>query len=800
MNEKTVQILELSKILEQLVAHTHFSAGADLARALRPTIDLATAQTWQKETTEARNLLNQRPDITLGGARDVREMAIACTRGVTLEAATMLDIRSTLRRATTLKRILTRLDDQFPALAEIAGRLEECAALQGEISQTIDENGAIFDSASPKLALIRRDIKVQFERLQSRLNNLINNTNNAKFLQEQLITQRNGRYVVPLRAEFKGRIPGVVHDSSSSGATLFIEPLVTVELNNALRELEVSEENEVRRILKALSESVGAESERIVQSVDVLAQLDLIFAKARYATQINAMPPQLVGFSKDQTKPHPGSTIRMEGARHPLLNPRTVVPIDLMLDADTFVLVITGPNTGGKTVALKTVGLLTMMGQCGLHLPTLTPAEMTVFEGIYADIGDEQSIEQSLSTFSAHMTNTINILREVDSRSLVILDELGAGTDPAEGSALARAILNTLVARRVTTLVTTHHPELKMYSQNKYGVRNASVEFDLQTLRPTYHLVVGIPGRSNALAIATRLGLPEEIITDARSMVSTEELIADDLLDELAKTREEARQARDAALDQQKKVEDSRRELRQRLDEVEVEQRDLLAQARRVADRELDELRGEVRRVKRELQTAGQPLEAIKRVEEAAFNLKPNIPTLPPPPKMPALPDEAAIQYKVGDIVWVTPLKAEGEIIELTATDAEVVIGRLRVRVRLEEMEKRGREERGKEVRARRQAESAAARPLQRAASPGLELDLRGARVEEAMERIGDYLDSAYLAGLPFVRIIHGKGTGALRRAIREALATHPLVRKFENGDEKEGGDGVTMVMLASVT
>jgi DNA mismatch repair protein MutS2 len=508
MNEKSITVLELPKILDQLAKHASFSAGVELCRALRPTNDLRVALDRQRETAEAVALLESKTEISLGGARDVRDAVEHASRGVILEPPTFLDIRTTLRRATTLKRLLTRLRNQYPALGSIAEGLEDCAGLQGEISRVLDDSGNILDTASIKLALVRRDLRVAFERLQSRLNSLVNNPNFSKYLQEQLVTQRNGRYVVPLRAEFKGRIQGIIHDQSSSGATIFIEPLVTVELNNTVREMQLAEEEEIRRILRELSDLVAHEGAYIVRTVEGLATLDMIFARARYAAQLQATAPKLLPFQppQDPDSKHPGSVIRLEGARHPLLDPNKVVPIDLTLDEKTYVLVITGPNTGGKTVALKTVGLLTLMAQCGLHIPANPGAELTVFEGVFADIGDEQSIEQSLSTFSSHMTNTIRILAEANRRSLVILDELGAGTDPAEGSALARAVLLDLLDRSVTTLVTTHHPELKVFSQGTPGVRNASVEFDLETLRPTYRLIVGIPGRSNALAIASRLG------------------------------------------------------------------------------------------------------------------------------------------------------------------------------------------------------------------------------------------------------------------------------------------------------
>ncbi|HVO44347.1 MAG TPA: endonuclease MutS2 [Aggregatilineales bacterium] len=813
MNEKSFRVLELPKVLEQLARHSTFSAGADLVRALAPTTDLVEAQAWQQQTTEACTLFEVKTEISLGGARDIRAAALQAAHGIIAEPGTFLDIRGTLRTASTVRRTLTRLKGQFPALGEIAEMIQECTGLQAEIGRVLDDNGNILDSASPKLALIRRDMMIAFDRLQTRLNSIVNNANSAKFLQEQLITQRNGRYVIPLRSEFKGRIPGIVHDQSSSGATIFIEPLATVELNNTWRELQLAEEDEIRRILQALTDSVGNEANFLVQTVETLARLDMIFAKARYASAIRATAPKLVGFKPKEGNRHPGSTIKLELARHPLLNPRTVVPIDLTLDEETYCLVITGPNTGGKTVALKTIGLLTLMAQCGMHIPADEGAELSVFEGVYADIGDEQSIEQSLSTFSAHMTNTIEILQQASSRSLVLLDELGAGTDPAEGSALARAILTFLLERQVTTLVTTHHPELKVYSHQTAGVRNASVEFDLETLRPTYRLIVGIPGRSNALAIATRLGIPSEIIDEARTMVGEDELIADDFLDEIQKTREEARRSRDAAVAQQNRAEEMKRELRQRLDDLEKERRDVIAETRRMADREIEALRSEVRHVKQNLQAAGQPLDAIKRVEEQAYDLKAAIdaPIENVTESPPLAPGEEPM-YRLGESVWVRPLRSLGEITELSSFDAEVAVGRLRVRVSLDEIDKRPPDENRGNSSARRRKlaplvpvpvaektrQRETVRETLRGVSPGLELDLRGTRIEDAVEMVDNYLDSAYMAGLPFVRIIHGKGTGALRRAVRDLLHQHPLVSRYTPGEEKEGGDGVTVVNIVA--
>ncbi|MHB8626710.1 MAG: endonuclease MutS2 [Aggregatilineales bacterium] len=811
MNDKAAQVLELPKILEQLARFTTFGAGTELALTLAPTADPILAREWQAETSEARHLLKTRSEITLGGARDVRAAALQAAHGILLETQTLLDIRSTLRRATILRRTLSRIESEYPRLAEIADQLEECSALQGEISQTIDDNGNVQDSASPRLAIIRRDLRLSFERLQSRLLSLVNNSNNARFLQEQLVTQRNGRYVIPIRAEFKGRIPGIVHDQSSSGATIFIEPLATVELNNSWRELQLEEENEIRRILLALSERVGQESPYIVRTVETLAYIDLTFAKALYADQLRATEPKLVGFrfTESSNSHHPGSVIKLEQARHPLLPALKVVPIDVTLDNDTYMLVITGPNTGGKTVALKTVGLLTLMAQCGLHVPADLGAELSIFEDVFADIGDEQSIEQSLSTFSSHMTNIARLLKSVNRRSLVILDELGAGTDPAEGAALARAILAHLLEVGVTTLVTTHHPELKVFSHERPGVRNASVEFDLQTLAPTYRLIIGLPGRSNALAIASRLGLPQDILDAARHMVGAEELLADDLLDELHKTREETRTARDAAIHAQATSEQLEQGLRAAQEALEREKRDALTEARRMADRELDAFRAELRHLKRDMQAAAQPLEALKRVEAAAGDLRASI--MPSAPETPgaAIRDDDRPSYRLGETIWVIPLKSEGEITELSDHDAEVAIGRLRVRAKLDEISKRAKA--GATTRPRGSRDPNPSRPSQpsagsniisttpkmRGLSPGLELDLRGLRVEDGLTQLDNYLDAAYTSGLPFVRIIHGKGTGAMRKAIRDALQGHPLVSHYEGGNEKEGGDGVTVVNLA---
>jgi DNA mismatch repair protein MutS2 len=798
MNEKSAKTLELPKILAQLARYTTFSAGKALALELTPTPDIDAARQLQEETSEARVLLETKQGITLGGVHDVREQALSCTRGFILDTSTLLNIQSTLRRATTLRRILGKLKHQFPLLAEIVDSMEECTDLQMEIGRVVNENGEVKDSASAKLAMLRRDVRVAFDRLQSKIHNIATSSSNTKYLQEPIVTQRNGRYVVPLKAEFKGRIPGVVHDQSASGATLFIEPLTTVELNNSYRELQIEEENEVRRILAALSDFVGREADNIVVTVEELAYLDLVFARSKYAGLIDANQPELVPF-KDTTGKHPGSTIRIFQARHPLLDPEEVVPIDVDIDDDTYALVITGPNTGGKTVALKTIGLMCLMAQCGLHLPTAPGSQLSIFEDIYADIGDEQSIEQSLSTFSSHMTNIIQILKQANWRSLVILDELGAGTDPTEGSALARALLNELLKRSITTLVSTHHPELKAFSYNTPGVRNASVEFNLETLAPTYRLIIGLPGRSNALAIASRLGLSEGIITNARDIVSTDELEVDNLLEEIHKTRDEIGRALDRAKAAEDDAEFLREQLEERLDNIAEERRELLQEAQQQIDTEIAELHKEIRRLRRELQAAGQPLDALRQVQESARRVEEAAVIAQPQREEEKEEPSERHQFRLGESVWVPTLNTEGQISEISEEEAEIQVGRLRVRSKLDELQPLTRSERRELDRKRKKSpvyEASTDTTFERGSSPGLELDLRGSRVEEAVPRVEDYLDAAYMAALPFVRIIHGKGTGALRQAIRQHLSQHPLVAKHSSGNPKEGGSGVTVVHL----
>ncbi len=824
MDEKSLTILEYPKILERLAAYCAFAGSAGKARALRPTIELEEARLRQAGTSEAVRLLVTHPDLTIGGARDVREQVDLARHGGVLVPTDLLDVKSTLVAARNLSRLFERLHDQYPRLSEVAARLPPPMGLVDSITRAISERGEILDSASDKLAAIRHDLRIAYERLMAKLQRMVGDPKLTPYLQEALITQRDGRYVIPLRTEFKGRIKAIVHDQSSSGATLFVEPIGVVDLNNQYRELQLAERDEERRILTDLSGQVGMQAEVILRTVDVIADLDLALAKAKYAEDLVATEPVLHeltsrgGPRPSQGPRHPGSLIHLYQARHPLLDPQTVVPIDVELDPQTFALVITGPNTGGKTVTLKTVGLLALMAQSGMHIPVHSGSEISVFREIYADIGDEQSIEQSLSTFSGHVTNIIRILKRAGRQSLVILDELGAGTDPQEGAALARALLTHLLERGITTLVTTHHPELKTFAHAEPGVVNASVEFDLETLRPTFHLTIGLPGRSNALAIAERLGMPKEIIEFARAELNPEDLRAEDLLDEIHRQRDLSRQARNAAEEARQQAEGLRADLSARLEKIEDERRVILEKARQEGEAQVRELQEELRQARSALARARQPLEALQAVQEQVDLLEETVeqPVARQVYGVSAAGEPAVRRsVRLGDKVRLRSLNMQGVVTALSEEDAEVQVGNLRVRARPADLELPGSEPlENRPPNTDRRLPSAPASSsstsdkstavasrssaIVYSPSPGIELDLRGRHAEDALDALDRYLDSAYLSGLLFVRVIHGKGTGKLRQVVREALSQNPHVRSFESGSEQEGGDGVTVAKLAT--
>ena len=834
MDEKTLHVLEYNKILDRLSGYCDFSASKELAQAIQPTAHLDEARRLLSETTEARFLLSTR-DLSIGGSHDIRHSADLAARGGVLDPQALLDVKSTLIACRELKKSLLgkadskdnatlekaisrkeRLRKQaeeeaqpkeelpFPHLAEIAIGLPDTYGLVDAISRVLSDRGDVLDSASQKLGNIRREKKISHDRLMSKLQKYITDGKTSTMLQESIITQRDGRYVIPLRSEFKGRIKSVVHDQSSSGATLFVEPLAVVELNNAMRELELAERDEERRVLAELSAQVGEHAKELTYGIENLAVLDLIFARAKYADELHASEPILHQLSangvhrsakkeKENPKAESLALIRLMNARHPLLDPQTVVPITVDLKPGISALVITGPNTGGKTVSLKTVGLLVLMAQSGLHIPTQSGSELPCFEAVWADIGDEQSIEQSLSTFSGHLTNIVHILKKVDKRSLVILDELGAGTDPQEGAALARAILAHLLARGVTTFVATHYPELKTYAHATEGVVNASLEFDIKTLRPTYKLTIGLPGRSNALAIATRLGLPDEIVSAAKNEVNPENIRADKLLDDIRKERNRTGREREKTAKARKRTEELNRELETRLEAIEDERREVLEKARAEAELEVAVLRKNIESLKSQLKKARQPLEALKQVEEKAEKIEKKV-EKPVERKVIKEERKPVGALRLGEKVTVSTLNAEGVVTALGESDAEVQVGSLRVRAKLSELERKKVEIVA--VSEKLKTQDTAYRPSSAAQSPGIELDIRGQISEDALDLLDRYLDQAFSAGLPFVRIIHGKGTGKLRQVVRDALRQHTHVTSFEEGGPKEGGEGVTVAKI----
>ncbi len=794
------ETLEYPKILNRLARYTDFSLGAELVQQLEPAPVLAEARERLALTREARSLLNARSDMDLGGVSDLRFLVDRARHAATLVGSELLQVRDTLIAAERLARFFGRMEVQFPGLADIAGRIRPLPQLEEAISRVLDDRGEVRDSATPELARIRHELRVTQDRLQERLRRMISSSEVAPYLQDAMITRREGRLVIPVKADFKGHVPGVVHDRSSSGVTLFVEPLAVVEMNNAVREGRLAEEEEVNRILAALTGQVAHAADAIDASMLALGELDLTFAKARYAEEIMASEPELLPIPekapmRGEDNFHPGSVVRLRGARHPLLDPVRVVAIDVDLDEQTHIAVITGPNTGGKTVTLKTVGLMTLMAQAGLHIPVDPGSAISFFETIYADIGDEQSIEQSLSTFSAHLANMLSFLEETGARSLVLLDELGAGTDPAEGSALARALMEEFRHRRVTGLVATHYPELKLYAHATPGVINASMEFDPETLSPTYRLTIGLPGRSNAFAIARRLGMPEAIVREAQAMVSGESLRAEDMLADLHELRIQTAQARDEARQARRESETTALKLRERLSGIEKERRDVLDKARHEADQELELVRDEVRRLRQRMAAVPQPevRQVIEEVQSAVTVVEELVrqkPVSAPVEELP-LPEPIAGAPRVGDTVRLRTLGMQGTLVSLESGGAVVQAGPARMRVAVEDLElvqrRRARNDEGETVFV----------PA-RGPSPGLQLDLRGMTGEEALERLERYLDEAGRAELPWVRIVHGKGTGTLRREVRRYLHTHPLVASYEAAAEGEGGEGATVVHLVT--
>ena len=810
MNSKYLHTLEFDKILAHLAAHAEFSASEKLAHTLTPSIDPDEIARRQGETTEARALLDQHSEMNVGGARDVRPLTKNARIDAVLQPLDLIDIRQTLVAARTLRRSLARLEIMFPRLSARAAQLAELPVVVDAIARAINDRAEVADNASDALARIRHELNTQRARLMDKLQRLITSSSNAKLIQEPIITQRDGRYVIPIRAESKGKIPGIVHDTSASGATLFIEPIAAVEMGNRVRELEREEAREVERILRELTALIATHGDEIDWVVETLAEIDLAFAKAKYSGEIRGIRPVIASEAKQSPRntseiasSHPSTrsarsgsllamTLDLRDARHPLLDPGTVVPISVQLGGPFSILIITGPNTGGKTVTLKTIGLMAVMAQSGLHIPAREGSRLPIFSGVYADIGDEQSIEQSLSTFSSHLKNITQILREADEHSLVLLDELGAGTDPVEGSALARAILTHLLNRKISALVATHYAELKAFAHSTHGVQNASMEFNVETLSPTYNLTIGLPGQSNAFAIASRLGLDPKIIEQARGALTTSDVELEKMLAEIKRTQQESASARAHAEIAQREAEQRAVETRRKLAEIESSREEILSRAHEEAQAEIQLAREELNRLRQEWRAVSVAREFVEnqhaKLDELAETLP--APQLPPPAPPPFSTGEG--KAGVSDHVMVPKLGQVGEIVAMDTSGADVQVGSFRVRVKLDEL--------GEKISMPKAPEEKYASnvSLPSAESPGVEVSLRGMRADDALDKLEKYLDRAYLAGLPSVRIVHGKGTGTLRKLARDLLRSHPLVASIREAEEREGGGGVTVVKLVS--
>ena len=786
--EKSIRTLELPRVLELLSAQAVTEEGKERCLALRPSAEPWQVERWQEETSAAFSLLVLRGTPAFSGVKPVAAALQRADRGGSLNTRELLDIAAVLRCARSVREYGMGDATKKSPLDGLFAALNSNRFLEDKITCSILAEDEIADSASPELTDIRRHIRAAAGKVRDVLSRLISSSQ-AKYLQDAIITMRSGRYVVPVKSEYKNEIPGLVHDVSGSGGTFFIEPMGVVNANNELRELQAREEKEIERILAALSAEAANFKDDISLDYDMLVALDVIFAKARLSSNMGACAPRL------------GDRIELARARHPLLDPKTAVANDLRLGGSFDTLVITGPNTGGKTVTLKTIGLLTLMAQCGLHIPAGDGSTVKVCENVLADIGDEQSIDQSLSTFSAHMKTIVGILNEAGPDSLILFDELGAGTDPVEGAALAASIIETARGMGALVSATTHYAELKVYAMTTKGVENASCEFNVETLAPTYRLLIGIPGKSNAFAISRRLGLPEYVIQKAAERIDAENVRFEDVLTRLEEQRQQMEQEKEKAAVLRRETEEYNEKAKEYKEHLEKERgraverakaeaKAILDQARSAADAAFKEL--DAMRRRQELEGANWQEEndaraALRRnlneAKDAIVGQEEEAP--PPPPTRPAEAGDTVEHLRLGVQAEVVSVKKDGSL-QLRAGAMNLTAKQEEVRV-LEEVTAK--------KKAKQKQAGGVSRAFRAAAAPS-ELDLRGMMSDEAIAAVDLFLDSAMMGKLETVRIIHGKGTGALRRAVREHLKHSKYVKEFRPGVYGEGEDGVTVVTL----
>ena len=782
MKERTLRVLEFTKIREQLAGKALTEMGAERCRALVPSCDMAEIQLWQQETEEAAVVLQYIGGHPMMAFQDVRPFLALADKGATLSPKALLSIAELLRASRTARDALVTDRGNTPLLRQKAEGLCTLRHLEQDITDAILSEDEIADRASAELMNIRRHLRGATERIKEKLNQMVRNASFQKYLQDPIITVRNDRYVLPVKAEYRANVPGLVHDQSTSGATLFIEPMAAVEMGNELKQWELKERQEIERILAALSAEVAPYAGQLRETIDLLAELDFVFAKGLLAREMYAVTPKLNNEGR----------INIVRGRHPLIDREKVVPTNLWMGRDFTTLVITGPNTGGKTVTLKTVGLFTLMAQAGLQVPADIGTELAVFEQVFADIGDEQSIEQSLSTFPSHMVNIVSIMHEVTPHDLVLFDELGAGTDPTEGAALAQAILTRLLHIRVRTLATTHYSELKAFALSTKGVENASVEFDVETLRPTYRLSIGVPGKSNAFEISRKLGLPENLIDAAKELISGENIRFEDVIANAEYHRQVAEREREIAAQASAetiRLRDEAEKLRKEMEEKrETTMRKAREDARRLMEqtrRESESIIADLKRMKKEMNSPDAQTNAIrKRIEQGVDSLSEGLTkkvdnTLPPK------------TVKPGDRVEILTLGQQGTVLSAPDSKGEVQLqaGIMKFKAHLSQL-RLIREEQPKQKATVRANTGAMTRVVK------MECDVRGMTLDEALNAVDQYLNEAVLAGMGEVSIIHGKGTGVLRSGIQQHLKRHMLVKSYRLGVYGEGEDGVTVVTL----
>ncbi len=791
MNPKALKTLEYNKIIDKLTEFAGSALAKEMCRNLQPSTDLYEIQALQKETSDALSRIYQKGAVSFRGVRDIRGSIKRLEIGAIIGINELLSICSFLDVCSKVKAYSRndRDPDFEDSLEAMFQALQPLTPVSSEIRRCIASEEELNDDASPALFKIRRSMRQINDKVHAQLQTMVNGSART-YLQDAVVTMRNGRYCIPVKAEHRGQIPGMIHDQSSTGSTLFVEPMAVIKLNNDLRELELKEEKEIEMILVTLSARCGEETEALRDDLDLLTKLDFIFARAQLSRSMNGTQPD---FNEE-------GRILIKKGRHPLLDKKKVVPIDIQLGKDFELLIITGPNTGGKTVSLKTVGLFTLMGQAGLHIPAFDHSELSVFHEVFADIGDEQSIEQSLSTFSAHMTNTVSILKEADDRSLVLFDELGAGTDPTEGAALAIAILSNLHRRGSRVMATTHYSELKVFALSTPGVENGCCEFDVETLRPTYRLLIGVPGKSNAFAISQKLGLSQDIIEEAKTHLTKQDEDFEDLLADLEQKRVTIEQERDQINSYKEEIRELKQRLESKQEKLDLSRDKILREANEQARNILQEAKDYADTTIRNFQKYGKAAGvSAKDMEKERGKLREKMSTVDKKLSAKnAAPKKShkqltAKDLRIGDSIKVLSLNLKGTV--STLPDAKgnlfVQMGILRSQVNIRDLEKLD----DTVITGGNFSKTGSGKiKMSKSASVSTEINLLGKTVDEAIMELDKYLDDAYIAHLPSVRIVHGKGTGALRKGVHNYLRRQKHVKSYRLGEFGEGDAGVTIV------